>query len=644
MPFASIDNGFGELGWFRQSDKPPAPIPGMTRASGRMRSPRPSGDDLNRLLELPVDFIIARHEWASFRDRATTAQTYRNRTSSRYDPGAFCKQFGNPHGSAADKANYDLCTKILASKWPEEGSVSERDMLRFLTMPMGRHVYQRTGPYAKGMFPTKDRRELRLLLDVWANPTQAEIADLTLIDYGISKLVSYRAGTWRNRQTYAKRMPKAGESFDIRCWRNFPCELVPPPAYSSYQSAMSRNTELDYHKNIQNYLVHTGQSTVDGFSDFGDLGGNVGLQRRNRQLQACKKSPPRGFLYGELFFCPPPAVFPLPPPIVAPRFGFSFGRGGGLKANPRTAYWGIDTKKRWKDVKPILERALVAEKALYKYPWPSPGISLADLYNRFWGKELKEFVLQGPPKTYNDVRAFLALWILKHYNEAIAYLNHLAKKKAKKKKRRAITRAIISVAFGVVMMIAAPMALAMTVSAVQSAVKTYTAIKKQKKMASDLKKSAKQFARTDKAFAAELDRVSEWMDAEAAAAEEATRMSEAEKDAVAEAVAEDVVDGANVEVLVEGDSVGHNLTVEEASEVALREAEPGDRIDFVAKGKPVGLYLRLKNKIERVPPEAEAKIRGLSSEQLHKIVDEMPDGKGIPWYIVLAPVAASVVF
>lgn len=301
---------------------------------------------------------------------------------------------------------------------------------------------------------------------------------------------------------------------------------------------------------------------------------------------------------------------------------------------PRVRKWGLDWTQTWGELKQETKNFATFEAAFAKYPFPSPPGWFPAYWILFVGSEIPKFVKEDRLLTDADVRKWITLTILQNYNKIGAAINKEMKERAKDAKRSAIIKAVVLSVASIVMAIAAPAMMALAFSAIQTA----KGIREQKQAASDLQKAAKQFAATDSKFSAEIDRIAAEMDAEAAAAEAARPMDEEEKEAVVEAVAEA---RAAVSVFVEGREVARGLTVSQAEKTALEVSRPGQRIEFTVEGEPAGLYLRMTDKIERVPKGREAEIRAASPAQLQQLVAE---AKGeFPWGLVAAAAAATLI-
>jgi len=104
--------------------------------------------------------------------------------------------------------------------------------------------------------------------------------------------------------------------------------------------------------------------------------------------------------------------------------------------------------------------------------------------------------------------------------------------------------------------------------------------------------------------------------------------------------------GGTFDAIVEGQSIGTFGSADEAFQAILAATTPGDRFEIIANGKTMGLAVRTEEGAVDVPPEAVAKMRAMSKEEAHAIVEraeaETPKSGGFPWLLVLAGGAAAV--
>lgn len=614
MPFGSL-NDLGMLPWGSATECPTNAIyvpqhkrmyPYMWEPGGKCGPPlplvtTPPGETppepgIDRLLELPTDLLrkrrdiieipspVAFGEYVNPRERMRAMNAARNKVQQ--DRFKIARSMGIP--------NYNdprvSAVVAVAEKWPSKEGITVDLVMKYMKGTQNEY-YRKYG-----------ERVIRTLVDVWWNPSALELADLQLIDYGlplprpmvrVGRLNVPKPGMFTSTPVSPSQVPKVYTPDELQM-----CSPVPPPA------------------------------PVRGTPGWNTYGQYV---REWKPTQASRQP----------FFCPaPPKVEnknarPLPFPQVL-QVGWNLWQ---QTTDERPKFWGIDLSKPWGEVKSALMRALVAEKAISNYPWPTPGIGFGRTWAEFHATDFKKYIMANGPKSWDDVRIYMALSILKNYNQVIGVIAARERKKAKKKKRRAIVRAVASLALGVVFAAFAPVAIAAAFSAVQTALD----VKKKIEAAKDMAKAAKQFRRTDAAFADELDRVAALLEANAAAEEKATPMSAKEADAEAEAVGEDITARQGIVVVIEGQEAGHTDTAEAASALAQKTAKPGDRIEFVVAGKPTGLFLRTKEKFEKVPPEAEAKIRAMPPDQLRAIVMNAETKVPVATYAAIAvPLAAAV--
>lgn len=100
-------------------------------------------------------------------------------------------------------------------------------------------------------------------------------------------------------------------------------------------------------------------------------------------------------------------------------------------------------------------------------------------------------------------------------------------------------------------------------------------------------------------------------------------------------------------IKVEGQVVGQALTMKEAIEIAMAGSVPGDRVEFVHQetGATV-LRIRTTTTLMDVPKEMEAKVRLMSKQELHGIVEAaeqkmQAEKGGFPWWIMI-PIGGAI--
>jgi hypothetical protein len=234
-----------------------------------------------------------------------------------------------------------------------------------------------------------------------------------------------------------------------------------------------------------------------------------------------------GIYYGDFEIQqPPPDGAGFPPQIKFPGRPAFFGMGS-IKTTP----WGI--ARSW------IQNAFTFEQQVREYPWPTFGLpqlrgSLIGSYARIFymgqatRKAIQEFVKSGGPYSPEDVKTFITAStiqfpeVLENTETATlrisVALEESAERRAKRKKRGQLifSVALAVVSLGVGSVVAG--ALAVVVSGLQ----TLDSVKKAKAAAS-MAELAAQMEVTDQAFADEIMRVADLLNAEAArkAAEQA---------------------------------------------------------------------------------------------------------------------------
>jgi hypothetical protein len=171
---------------------------------------------------------------------------------------------------------------------------------------------------------------------------------------------------------------------------------------------------------------------------------------------------------------------------------------------------------------------------------------------------------------------------------------------------------------------------------------------KAKEAADGMVRIAKQFSATDAAFAAEIERVAQRFQREAAEAAAQAEMSEVEAEAVAE-------QPKAYDVYVEGVKVGTVKNPEEAVALGRDKSTPGDRIEILFGGEPTRLFVRSASGIHLIPKEMEADVKSMTPAELkakmaeaeqaasERVAETPPASEaGIPWWVYAAGGAALI--
>lgn len=296
----------------------------------------------------------------------------------------------------------------------------------------------------------------------------------------------------------------------------------------------------------------------------------------------------------------------------------------------RGSSWEIARDAPWGRARRDMMNALAAEPEINAYPWPSPPHLVARFWSKYGWRGLRNFVLSHErPIDRMAVRTAITMSLLKDWDAIVGDIEDYLKKKERKQRRRGIVKAIAGIALGAVFAIFAP---AIISNVVQLGISAMDAANKIK-AAVGVAKVARQFEKSDAAFAAELDRVATELDAQAAANEKAAPPTQAEIEALAEE------EGA-YEVRVEGKPVGVASTPEEASALALEKSSSGDRIQVYYHGKSQGLFLRVAEGVVAVAPEKEPEILAASPSELRAQTAAVRTERAFPWGVVVPAAAA----
>jgi len=324
--------------------------------------------------------------------------------------------------------------------------------------------------------------------------------------------------------------------------------------------------------------------------------------------------------------------FFYPPPVGIPPSGrFTYWSGPNAPRD-RVQYWALDTSKPWGDVRGPMVSALVAERAMSSYPWPSPSNHVQVFWTKRFGDQFRRLILASPGAREGDVRTAITLSIIQNYATILADVQEFMQAKEEKAAKMALFRMIAMGAVGLIL-IAVPGIPALLSTTVQSAMSSAGSAARAG-AAGDMEKAAKQFAATDAAFAAEVDRVAEELDPVAAAHARGMPYTKEELAALMEE------DGA-YRVFVENRNVGVADTPDGASRLAAEKSVPGNRIRVFFKGSPAGVYVRTERDIVPVDPAQEDAVFGFSPGTMRDIAGEADPGLGIPGWIV--PAAGLVI-
>lgn len=195
-----------------------------------------------------------------------------------------------------------------------------------------------------------------------------------------------------------------------------------------------------------------------------------------------------------------------------------------LQIKPPASFFGVSSDKTAEQNDLITKNSDVIWGQITSYPFPSP-LNLIDyrwciLY--LIQDDIKELAGVGKPLDPELVRMWLTFEILKNYEAATNEAQRVSTANIREEKAHARKIGYIKLgmaAFSAVLSLIVPAAAAVALAAVNgviTALKTRETLKEQKEMATTLSKTAQAFEETDKGFAAEIQKASDMVDAQAA--------------------------------------------------------------------------------------------------------------------------------
>lgn len=202
------------------------------------------------------------------------------------------------------------------------------------------------------------------------------------------------------------------------------------------------------------------------------------------------------------------------------------------------SWFGLDTKQPWGGLKLPVQNGQTIFAGVAKFPFPPP---IDQNRNYFW-----QPVMQYLPKLANiggpiDPEA-LAAWItmatISNYDSITQRMIADAKAEAKKEKRRAIIKAIGLSLISIVAAFILPAIIVAIASLVKLAVETYIDLKQRREAAKQMADAAKLFEKDAPAFAAQVQKTADMMDASTAEAQANVPLTPEQSAAVQEVQAE----------------------------------------------------------------------------------------------------------
>lgn len=261
----------------------------------------------------------------------------------------------------------------------------------------------------------------------------------------------------------------------------------------------------------QNLQAAAAAPTSDELSDLGMVDGFFGVDGLTLNIarpycdatqpvtpcgqRNCASYPSLG---GSAFYCP--SIPQIPVKSYREVHGTTLFHINHTLRNGVPTFFGMTTSQPWGQVKPLVENALFILKALDGYPFPSP-ISATPIFWYFLARNELIQLINGPKLLDRDeMRVWITMNILSHYESAAAQTVHHFEEVADDARDSARRNVIIRVAIGIVMSVVFPAAIVSAISAVQ----TVQSIQAQKEAVKDMENAAAAFEATDAAFAAEV--------------------------------------------------------------------------------------------------------------------------------------------
>ncbi len=197
----------------------------------------------------------------------------------------------------------------------------------------------------------------------------------------------------------------------------------------------------------------------------------------------------------------------------------------------------------WGEAKPVVRNAMTLMETLAGYPLPAPLTEMTYVFYQEAKGDFRE-VAWGYPLDPQLARFSTTLVVLDNYNTAAARIIEELEERAEKKRRRAIIEAVV---LGVVSLVLPAVA-----GAGLAAIKTVIDVQEAREAAKEMAKAAKQFAATDAAFSAEIQRAAEILDYQAAQEQAAAALTKEDAEAIAEPPTPPEGGGIPTELLVGG--------------------------------------------------------------------------------------------
>lgn len=329
------------------------------------------------------------------------------------------------------------------------------------------------GAAMKMQFPTLTQDEAAILTAIEADPTDEELADLTLIDgffnaADAEKFVNAHPGPTLTEGVCAALDPKGDHGLHGMGMASY----APPPTPAGvigkwllYEPPSGRGWSF-------------GRNTPNASSD---------------EIDSIK---------GSSFFCAAPQSWPYPNKIQIDW----------------PSFFGIDQNQSWGVIKLQVKNAITIMNSLNSYPFPPPiDIAAAQFWYTVQG-DLQKYV-QGERIEPEGFRFWITIQVLQNYNDIVDRMEAVMKRKAKKAKRKAIMTAIGLAIVSIIAPYLLPAIVVATAALIQTVIQTYMDLQARRKAAKEMAETAKLFEADAPAFAVEVRDLADMMDSQAAQAE-----------------------------------------------------------------------------------------------------------------------------
>jgi hypothetical protein len=202
------------------------------------------------------------------------------------------------------------------------------------------------------------------------------------------------------------------------------------------------------------------------------------------------------------------------------------------------SWFGLDMVQPWGGLKLPVQNGQTIFSVVASFPFPPP-IDKDRSY--FWApvmQYLPKLANIGQPIDPEALAAWVTMATIQNYDSIVNRMIADAKAEAKKKKRQAIIKAIgLSIA-GIVAAFILPPIIAAIASMIKLAIETYIDLKQRREAAKQMADAAKMFEKDAPAFAAQVQKTADMMDASTAEAQANTPLTPEQSAAVQEVAAE----------------------------------------------------------------------------------------------------------